>query len=190
MFPGQKDNGRRVFSYPRGLPVKARAFTLLEILICSAILAIIFTGLLVVFRAGDFSNSAAMAKHEAQEEARRVLYWIIKDARQTSGSQISGNQPSSSHIKFKVCQGYDGDNIIWSDDYIEYTYNSLNQRLTRTDYNTGQSWDFENIVSDPFGISEIVSDNKLSLSITVQRQRQGLPLITSALTTQVKMRNE
>ena len=143
----------------------------------------------ITLNTGRFSSSASSTKLEVQEEARRLMDWIIKDVRQTSTSQIVNNSPSDTHIKFKVCLGHDGSNIIWSNDFIEYTYVSALNRLTRTDYSSGMVWTFDNIVAVPFDTSELITNNKLIVTITVQKQKGGEPLAVFTLANKIKVRN-
>lgn len=153
-------------------------------------MVIIFSGLFFVLSVGKFSSATSSAKLELQEQVRRVTDWIVKDVRQTVAYQIVNNQPSSSHIKFKVCLGHNGSDRIWSDGFIEYTYDSDLNRLIRADYNTGQIWNFDNIIAEPFNITAVSSNNTLIVTITGQRQRVGLPAMTSTLTANIKIRNE
>jgi prepilin-type N-terminal cleavage/methylation domain-containing protein len=184
-----KDKDKEVFNYPRVLLVKKDGFTLNEVLISVLILGIVLAGLFITLSTGEFSSSVSSAKLEVQAETRRLMDWIVKDVRQTSSSQIANNAPSNSHIKFKVCLGHDSSNIIWSSDFIEYTYDSSLNRLTRTDYSSGTSWNFDNIIAAPFNTSELLTDSKLTVTITVQKQGARIPVITSTLISKIKIRN-
>lgn len=165
-----------------------KGFTLIELLVTAFILSIITAALFMVLRVGDFSNSISSAKLSLQQEARNVIGWIVKDVRQTSGYQIYNNQPSADHIKFKLCQGHDGNNLLWSSNYIEYTYEPVSKILTRIDYNTGQSWQFYNIIASPFNIDHL-ANNLLIVTISVQQTAIGLISPTFSLSAEIKIRN-
>jgi type II secretory pathway pseudopilin PulG len=189
MSVGQRDKGSAVFDYPRALLVSKKSFTIIEILITTFVLTVIMAGLFLVLDMAEFSQSATSAKLELRAELRRAMDWIIKDVRQTSAYQIANNAPTSSHIKFKVCLGHNGTSLIWSDNYIEYTYDSTLKRITRTESASGRSWYFNYIITEPFDVSGVSTNSKLIVTISGERQRQGLPDITSTLTAQVKLRN-
>lgn len=190
MLIGLKDKDREALRLSRALLTKISGFSLIEILVTVLILVVIFSGLFFVLNIGRFSSTTSSEKLELQEQVRRVTDWIVKDVRQTVAYQIANNQPSSTHIKFKVCLGHDGNDRIWSDDFIEYTYDSDLNRLIRADYDTGQIWNFDNIIAEPFDIGAVSSNNALVVTITGQRQRIGLPNMTSTLTANIKIRNE
>ena len=184
-----RDKDREISNYPRGLLAKRDGYTLNEVLVSVLILGVVLGGLFITLSTGEFSSSVNSAKLEVQAETRRLMDWIVKDVRQTSSSQIANNAPSNSHIKFKVCLGHDGNNIIWSSDFIEYTYDSSLNRLTRTDYGSGMSWNFDNVIAAPFDTSELITDSKLIVTITVQKQPARMPALTSTLISKIKIRN-
>ena len=189
MLVGLKGKGREIFRFLHALPVNIKSFTIVEILVSALILSVITAGLFMVLNIGEFSNSVSSSKLGLQEKTRRVINWITKDVRQTVGSEIANNDPSSSHIKFKLCLGHDGVSRQLSSYYIEYTYDGNLDRLTRTDHNTAQTWNFDNIIAEPFDTSAL-ADNVLGITITTLKQRAGLPDISCSLSSRIKIRNE
>lgn len=153
------------------------------------ILTIIVAALFMVLNIGNFSNSVSSTKLSLQQEARKIIEWITKDVRQTAAYQISNNDPSTNHIKFKVCLGHDGADLLWSSDFIEYTYDPTSQTLVRFDYASGRSWQFNNVVESPFNISQLITDNLLIVTITVQKQALGSINPSVSLAAEIKIRN-
>jgi len=166
-----------------------KGFTLVETLVTAFILLVTFGALLMVLVMGNFSNTVGAAILPLRQEVRNITGWIIKDVHQTSSYQINNNSPLTSHIKFKVCTGHDGSNILWSSDFIEYTYDAGTQTLTRQDFNTGSTTQFSNIISAPFNTSGLVSNNKLTVTVHIRKSVLGAMNSEFSLTTEVKIRN-
>lgn len=185
---GKSASGREVLAYPRVSRSERQAFTLVETLIVAGILGIIFSAVFSVFNLSNLSHSIVSTKLSLQAEARNVMEWIAKDARQTSAYQISNNNASSSYIKFKTCTGHDGTTLLWSSDFIEYNYNSSSQSLTRTDYGTGNTWNFYDIITAPFDVSQL-ANNILGVTIDVQKDAIGTVAPRINLTMEIKIRN-
>jgi prepilin-type N-terminal cleavage/methylation domain-containing protein len=165
-----------------------KGFTLVEVLVVAFILAIIVLAFSKVLNVGNLANPISSTKLLVQQEVRNVLDWIVKDVRQTSSYQINNNNPSVNHIKFKTCVGHDGTNLLWSNDFIEYTYDVSSETLTRLDYSSGNTWQFYDIVASPFDTSELV-DNVLSVTVAVEKTARGLIKPSASLTMEVKLRN-
>ena len=185
---------KETLSYPRVLLNSKGGFTLVEIMVSFFILTVILTGLFLSLSTGELSSSISSIKLDAQERARRVMDWIIKDVRQTSFAKININGYTDSYIKFEICSDFDDTTYssIWSDYYIEYSYNDSEKRLTRARISsagvTEMSWDFDNIMVAPFDTSDL-ENNRLIVTITSQKQQVGLPTVTSTLTSEIRLRN-
>jgi type II secretory pathway pseudopilin PulG len=188
MLTGKNASGREVLAYRRVSRTEAQSFTLIETLVVAGIIGIIFSALFSVLNLSNLSHSIVSTKLSLQAEARRVIEWIVKDARQTSAYQISNNNATSSYIKFKTCAGHNGTSLLWNSDFIEYDYNSSSQILTRTDYSTGDTWDFYDIVANPFDVSGL-ANNILGVTIDVQKDVIGTVEPRVNLTTEIKIRN-
>jgi type II secretory pathway pseudopilin PulG len=184
-----KEPGQGIFRFLRVLPNKTSAMTLVEIMVTVFILSVVSAGLFMALRIGDFSNVLNSEKVDIQAEARRTMECIAKDVRQTTGYEIANNNPSESYLKFRLCRGHDGSNLIWSANYVEYNYDSTNHILLRVDNNTGETWQFNNIAAAPFNVSEVLTNKKLYLTITIEKQEPRAPPITFTLTGEVKIRN-
>jgi type II secretory pathway pseudopilin PulG len=192
MLIGQIEEERRISLLPQSSPVKKKGTTLVEVLIVTIILVAVFFILLLVLNSGYISNSINLTKIQAQEEARRVMDWIVNDIRQTTAAEIKSNSPTSSYLKFRVYDNYTSGNPVWSSGNITYTYNDGINRLTRLDENTGVTVYFDNITQAPFGVDASWisgSDNNLTVTIDTQRNARG-SLINYNLTTEVRIRNE
>lgn len=157
-------------------------------MVAALILGIITAALVMVLNVGNFSNSLSSAKLSAQQEARNAIDWIIKDARQTAAYQISNNDPTANHIKFRVCIGHDGSDLLWSSNFIEYTYDPATRILTRSDSGTGRTWQFADVAASPFDISRLVQ-SVLVVTIDVQKQAPGAQGAGVSITEEIRIRN-
>lgn len=192
-------------AYRRALRIKKRGFSLVEILIVALLLTIIVFALLTTLNTGEVSNSVSTAKADLQAKVRQAMDWIIKDVRQTNLIQINTNNPLGNHIKFKQVTGIDGaGNYALSANYIEYTYNSASQQLTRNEVDDfgvpvpGSSRVFSNITQSPFyseaGVAlapgAILVSKKLIVVISGENQVNINLTLNFSLTEEVKIRNE
>jgi type II secretory pathway pseudopilin PulG len=175
--------------YLRALHAKKAAFTLIEVLISALILSFVVAGVFMVLNVGRFSISVNSVKLQTQQESRTILDWIVKDLRQTTSSEIIANEPSASHIKFRLCNGYsyEDQQITWGN-YIEYTYNGEEKKLTRQDYGTGRLWQFYDVSGIIFDTT-LLSQGKLGVSVGVQKQTSSGLILYSTLSSEVEIRN-
>lgn len=207
MLIGQREAEIETLVYPRASRVKKRGFTLVEILVAAFILIIVIGALHLTLTTGEFSNSLNSAKTDLQAEVRQVLDWIVKDVRQTCLIQINTNSPSENHIKFKQVTGIDNatGNYTLSPNYIEYSYNSVSQQLTRSEVDgTGsilRSWVFNNITQSPFytaagvplAAGDILTSKKLVIVIPARNPvllRGSSLTLNFSLTGEARIRNE
>lgn len=196
------------------MQTKSSGFTIIEALLSSVLLAAIFSALFLTLSIGQLSNPVNSARAELQDHARRLLFWIARDVRDTSSGEIAANSPSSDHIKFRQVEGLDTSTgyYILSSGYIEYVYDSTNKKITRNTLdalgNVLQSWVFENITGSPFftrdsfgavvalNSSYLLSSKKLIVDINVEKSvcevkvNQGCLNLTFSLSEEIKIRNE
>lgn len=210
MSDGPKGIEAGIFSFLQPLQNKARAFTLVEVLVSAFIFTVIVAALFMVLNIGNFFNSLSSNKADLQADVRRVLDVIARDVRQTISWEIAAaaNTPSDTHIKFRQVDRWDTttDALALDSDYIEYDYDSALSKLTRRNIDSGgsvtQTREFYNIVQAPFytldatgaivplNQTDLLTSRKLVVSISGQKQAGGVPTITFALTQEVKIRNE
>jgi prepilin-type N-terminal cleavage/methylation domain-containing protein len=184
---------------------KKRGLTLIELLVVVFIMGMIMAGLFLSLTKGEFASSVSMSKADLQAKIRRIMDWIVKDARQTNLIQINANDhdPTGNHTKFKTVTGIDsGGNYTFSTNYIEYNYTSASEELVRHEVNeTGsilQSWVFNNITQSPFYTATgvplapggILSSKKLIVVISGESQVRGSLVLNQTLTAEVKIRND
>ncbi len=120
------------------LRARRLGFTIVETMIALTILIIIMIAFLLTIKAGDTARSFGTAQIEVQSEARRAMDWIAKDVRQARRVDIgsSVNNPTVSHIKFNMVMGYNIaglGSVVLSPKHVEYTYNSTEKTITRTE---------------------------------------------------------
>lgn len=96
----------RTFSSSRNKP--SPGFTLMEIIIVSALLVVITGGLLTAFITGQTSYFAADASIQVQEEARKAFDSMVRELREAAGGQIqvSNDAKGNSQLDFQVALGY------------------------------------------------------------------------------------
>jgi type II secretory pathway component PulJ len=194
---------RKTLSFSSGM-------TLIEILSVAAISSFIVGVLFYVLNSGQSSWAVSRAKVESQSEARRSIDWITKDARQSVSWDLAdaGNDPSETHIKFRLVQGYDanGEALVLASDYLEYTYDpdshTITRRLSDASDNTLETWTLNNIMEAPFytkdnlantvllNAADLLTSRKLIIRIRTQIQVKEGVVVQTTLTDEVKIRNE
>ncbi|MCM8799529.1 MAG: hypothetical protein NC900_02200 [Candidatus Omnitrophica bacterium] len=191
-----KETERKIFLFLQKLLVKRRGFTLVEILVASFLLIAIISALFLLLNTGQFINQTGSLKLELISEVRNVIELLMRDLRQTFAYEIRNNQPASNHLKFRVCLGHDGTNILLSNRYIEYIYDNITHSLTRIDYNFDpeRRWTYNDIVvsdpdKEPFDLTEL-NNNKIILTIRVSKEKFFSPPIKETFISEVKLRNE
>lgn len=129
----------------RNLLIKLRGFTILELIVACAILAILMSGLLLILQQGEFTTARGTAKADLESEVKMITEWITKDVRQAKIQNLTNNAPGYDHLKFNLL-GWDNttNNITYSNSYIEYSYDSTNQTLLREYYDEGSASLFDN----------------------------------------------
>ncbi len=137
----------------RRILVDKKGISLIEILLVTVIISMLMGGVFYILSVAQSLRLVSTAKVEVQSEVRRAMDWIINDVRQTVSYSIgaggaSGNDPLSTHIKFKKVIDYDtsGSGSALFGNFIEYTYDPNAGTITRTDLGTNQSWIFRDIV--------------------------------------------
>lgn len=171
------------------MPTKlAAGWTLSELLVVTAILGVITAAIASMVSMSQLSTPISAAKVMAAHQARNVMDWISKDVRQTSGYQISNNAATSDYIKFQLCAGHNGTDLQWDSDFIEYTYDAVNDTLSRNDTGASQSWQFYDIIASPFDVSR-VSQNILGVTVAVEKAARGAIKAGYNLTMELKLRN-
>jgi type II secretory pathway pseudopilin PulG len=181
-----------------------RGFTLVEVLVAAALLITVISALFLTLSKGELFNDITSKKADLQAKARRILDWVAKDVRQTNLIQINTNSPSADYIKFKQVTGIDNTtgNYTLSTNYIEYSYDSASDALTRNEVDDGgvvlNSWPFDNITQSPFysdagvplAAGAILTSKKLVIVISSRDQVRGSLPLTVSLTEEIKIRNE
>ncbi len=183
-----KGAGRARIPLRRAFIAKIRGLTLIEVMMTLLVFGVISGSLLLAFGITNTSIAVGATKAALQAQARTAINWIIKDVRQTSSSQINNNTPAGDYIKFKVVTGHDGMNATWSLDAIEYSYDEDIDTLTRTDHNTGKTFQFADIAEPPFDVSTL-AENYLTITITMRKQAIGTISPEVSLSSEVKFRN-
>ena len=186
---------------------KVSGFTLIETLIVGLIVTIVFGIILYAVNVGQVSFTLSSARANLQSEVRRTIGWIIKDTRQAVSWDMANNNPTPSYIKFRQVVGWDTTNnaLLLSNYYIEYTYNSINNTITRRtsdlSNNTIGIWILNDVISQPFftvnssgsvvplNQSDLLTSKQLIITISGQGQVSGNQNTTYALTEEVQIRN-
>ncbi len=202
-----KGNKQRVLNLPRNLLIKFRGFTILELVVASAIMVILMTGLLVILQHGEFATGIGTAKVDLEAEVKMLTEWITKDLRQANIVNLTStdNAPDYAHLKFNLW-AWDNTtkNIAYSNSYINYTYYIGNQTLFREYYDEDSANlfnnTFTNITLPPFYTSytnETVNDfvgNDLRMDglVIVIRKEKAVRgrILNFTMIEKVRVRNE
>lgn len=202
---GRRGAQVKTFRFPPVSHLKqVNAASLVEVLVVAFIFLIIISALYLLVVTSEFSIAVTGAKHQLQEEVRRIAGWVAKDARAASLIEINSNSPSAEHIKFRKVIGIDnasGD-YLFSSDYTEYEYDSPAQALTRRQVDASgsvlSSSVFNDITQSPFysagGIplvaGDILATKKLIAVIAARRLVRGSLETDFEITEEIKIRNE
>lgn len=181
---------------------KTRGFSLTEVLLVAAILSIIIGTCLYAMNAAQISYNLILAQKNLQSEVRRTIGWVVKDARQAVSWDIANNSPTADYIKFRQVIGWDylNNTFSLSGNYIEYTYNAVDQTITRREIGgTTKEWILNNVTASPFftlnssgavvalNNSDLLTSKQLIITITGQSSMLGLE--DYSLTEKVQIRN-
>ncbi len=208
-MPGSKKGEIKIFYYRRALHANKRGFTLLEVLVTLTIFGAIVAAMFASLSIGKLSFSIGSSKIEVQAKARLITDWIVKDSRQAFLTDIINNSPSGSHIKFRQVTGINTTTgqYILSPDSIDYTYNSVTQKIIRSVIDssgntlTTKTREFNNITNPPFftvdgtGVTvaltgaDLSNSQRLIILIQTQKRLRGTISIPHAIRAEVKIRN-
>ncbi len=164
---------------PRNLLSKFRGFTIIELMVASAIMVILMSGLLMILQQSELVTGIGTAKADLESEVKMLTEWITKDLRQANSVNLTStdNDPDYTHLKFNL---WVWDNATksfnYSDSYVEYNYNSSNQTLVREYYDASTSTTFNNaffnITLPPFYTS--YTDETVNNFNTTDLRMEGL----------------
>jgi prepilin-type N-terminal cleavage/methylation domain-containing protein len=154
MLPGQKDKGSGVLRLPRKFPDKLKGFTIVELMVVSLITGIIMSALFMTLQVGELTYEIGSAKVDLESEVRTLVDWISRDLRQAKIQEMNNNTPATDHIKFSLWTWNNTTNTTnLKSSYIEYSYASANQTLSRNYRDEGSTIftvNFKNITMAPF----------------------------------------
>lgn len=213
MSIGLKGKEIKLFSYLRASPNKRGGFSLVEALIVSLILSVILGALFITLNIGQMSFATSLSKIALQSQVRLTMDWLVKDLRQSISWNIASiaapnNDPTTTHLKFNLWS-WNSVTSTWdlSPDFIEYNYDALEEKLTRTHYNdttkTTMTLEFANIVEAPFyttyintgdpanvmNADSLRNNRKLIIVISGQKLVRGSLYVPFYLKSEVKIRN-
>jgi prepilin-type N-terminal cleavage/methylation domain-containing protein len=190
---------------PRNLPGKVRGFTIVELMVVCAIMGIMMSALLMALQAGGTTNEIGSAKVDLESEVRMLVDWISRDVRQAKIQEMNNNTPATGHIKFTLWAWNNLTNATdLSDSYIEYSYDSANQILSRNfqdENSTIFAVNFTNITMPPFYTSYSNEDSNSFSNATLLETRTLIIAVKKekivkdrnlnfTLVEQVRVRNE
>ena len=166
---------------------RKRGFTLVEIIVVTAVVAILLSCFIMFFLLGFRLWDGGEARIELQQEMRNAMAWITNDLQQAGSSSIidvpaDGNQYPA--ITFRVCNGVSGSRISWSNNPICYIINT--NQLLRIEGSTNVAIS-ENTQSLQFRRQSVTPDIiEVSLVLAKTSSRGTL---NDSLNFRVKLRN-
>ncbi len=138
---------------------KLKGLTLVEIMVVTLIMGVIFGALLMALHVGQISTDVGSSKVDLEAEVRMVADWIAKDVRQCIPSELCANVPTTDYVKFNLWAWSNASlSQVESDEYVEYEYDNSTQNLTRrhiVDGVVGAEQNFTGITMSPFYTSYI-----------------------------------
>lgn len=198
---------QKIFRLLPFLRNKTSGFTVVEWLIVVFVTSIILGIIFYAMAVGQSSYALSSSRANLQSEVRRTIGWIIKDTHQAVSWEIANNNPTPSYIKFRQVTGWDTTNstFLLSNYYIEYTYNSVNNTITRRtsdlSNNTIGTWILNDVIAPPFftinssgsvvllNKNDLLTSKQLIITISGQSQVSVTQNTTYTLTEEVQIRN-
>lgn len=183
---------------------KKSGLTLVEILVVLFVFTIVVGALYLSLNTGQSSSAYASARADLQAKVRNIMTLIVSDVRQTTLVELNNNTPSVGHIEFRKVTGIDASGgYEYDTDYIEYTYDDVQETLTRTVYVSGApgtptqetTWDdideltFYADSSTPLAADDILASKKIIITVKGKTTVMGSQ-IDFQLVEEVKIRNE
>ncbi len=190
-----------------------KSFTLVEIMIVTAISTVLFGAIFLALNTGENTNTIGNANLDLQQEVRRVLDWMIRDFRQTRGNimtatdsagtvgviynnigSAAGTDQTFSDPIVPLCTGYVIGAGATFDHQVTYAYDAVNQKVTRTFTNliTGEQFQFffnhiSNLVFTR--IDDYMMHIDIAGQIIAKRGPAGNQVKNVALAEELKFRN-
>ena len=187
----------------KDLPKKG--FTLIEILVSAFIMILLMGSFFMALNLGQIIGPKTSAKVDLQANVRQIVDRITRDSRQTTTYEIANNNPSGIHMKFRLVQGYQSGNFVFSNNYIDYSYNEDTDILIRSirdqDDNELSKLEYRDITESPFYVvnasnqvvalngTDLLITTRLVVKISAQSQVRG-GNISFTLQAEAKIRNE
>ncbi|MFC1674365.1 type II secretion system protein J [Candidatus Omnitrophota bacterium] len=196
----------------RALNKGRRGFSLTEVLVAALLTGVIVSALLMVLTSAQLSDTIGSARVDLHAETRSVVDMVARDVRRAISWDIVNNLPDplpdppedAAKLRFNLwALDIDTHQIVLTDQWIEYDYDSNLKRLTRIIVDQGgnilESRDFNDITEAPFYTTytpslkkldggDLNSDEKLIIVISKEKVARGRTL-THTLILEVKIRN-
>ncbi|MDD5347468.1 MAG: prepilin-type N-terminal cleavage/methylation domain-containing protein, partial [Candidatus Omnitrophica bacterium] len=186
-------------------PGRKTGFTLIEAMVVFIILAVIAAALVMTLRVGDFAQSVGSSKADICSDVKMLMDWIVRDVRQAKIQELFNNTPSTGYIKFNLWV-WDNDTLaqVFSDQYVEYEYDSAGEVLTRRFIDGGvtvNEWNFTGVMMPPFYTSytnetinsfsnaTLLNSRKVIVAIKRGKTVRNRPL-NFTMAEEVRIRNE
>jgi prepilin-type N-terminal cleavage/methylation domain-containing protein len=144
---------------------RRRGFTLIEIMISVAILAILIAGIYSVMASSQNLYSAGMTRSEIQERVRRALAEVAEELRQAnSGSFVpitfgTVGAPADDSVTFQTCTGFAGGVATWSAPILFTTITSDGETDNGLDDNFNKLVDERKLVRTQGARTRVLADN-------------------------------
>jgi Tfp pilus assembly protein PilW len=180
--------------------------TLVEILIVTLLTTVVMGALFLALRVADISSTTSETKIGLTQEASRAMDWMVKDLRQTNrmrlivitalnpeGTQFNGvGQVAPNNLftdpRFPICLGYNQatEQSDWSDYEIQYSFDTANSTIIRTDSSANTNWLFHNITNLEF---TSIGLNQMNVAISATGTARDGRALTFNLTEEIRLRN-
>ncbi|MBL7081198.1 MAG: prepilin-type N-terminal cleavage/methylation domain-containing protein [Candidatus Omnitrophica bacterium] len=150
-----------------------RGFSLLEVLVSTAILGFLIAGIYGVLNIGNMTYNTDLGLLDLQQNARQAMHWMVRELRESASSEI-----------------------VISEDSSQITFNTPNEGGIQYYYDTQEN---QIIREYPAGTTRILANNIESLNfslngslleIQVRARKTQRPDLTLFFKEQVRLRNE
>jgi len=151
-----------------------KGFTLVEVLVSTLIMGILFVGIYIVLSTGDITYQVDSAFLDLQQQARQGMAWMVRELREAQNIQITVVDSDSDRISFNT---FSGTGIMY--------YRDISQNRLIREYPAGTTTLIaDNITRLKFSLSA----NILEIQLRAYKSAKQKPL-TFSLTEKVRLRN-
>ena len=169
----------------------SKGFTLIETLVTTSILSLLFGACLMILLSGSDSWQVNNARVQMHQELRKAADWMKEDLIEGGISTIT-NVPADGNsyttITFKTSNGISGGNIVWSTDTIQFLLGGTNNNELQRKSGSTTKVLAQNIKSLQFK-RQASTPSVVEISLQAEKNTFRGIVVTVNMNSKVQMRN-